>query len=135
MREEKRGCRERSSGGRLPSGQGLKSDYSARATRGYKKLQVSPRFRAEGSRSRKFRVHEVFAELLQVVAQASRGRVFSYSSYFMLKGHSMAIQFRPNRRAGSKAVWTVLLTVKRPVSWSVLVPKTAVSGLVMGPGD
>ena len=76
----------------------------------------------------------MFAELPRVVARASRGRVFSYSSYFMLKGHSMAIGFSPNRKAGSKAVWTVLLTVKRPVSWSVLVPGIAVSGLVMGPG-
>ena len=87
----------------------------------------------EGSGSRKLRVQEVFAEFPRVVAHASRGRVFSYSSYFLLKGHSMAIGFSPNRRAGSKAVWTVLLTVKRPVSWSVLVPETAVSGLVMGP--
>ena len=36
----------------------------------------------------------------------------------------MAIGFNPNRRAGSKAVWTVLLTIERPVSWSVLVPGT-----------
>ena len=46
----------------------------------------------------------------------------------------MAIGFIPNRRAGSKTVWNVLLTVKRPISWSVLVPRTAVSRLVMGPG-
>ena len=57
----------------------------------------------------------------------SRSRVFSYYSYFMLKGHSMAIGFSPNHRAGSKAVWTVLLTVKRPVSLFVLVPKTSIS--------
>ena len=69
----------------------------------------------------------MFAELPRVVAHALRGKVFSYSSYFMLKGHSMAIGFKPNRRAGSKAVWTMLLTVKRPVSWSVLVPGTAIS--------
>ena len=30
-------------GGRLPTGQGLKSEYSARATHGYQKLQVSHR--------------------------------------------------------------------------------------------
>ena len=64
---------------------------------------------------------------------ASRGSVFFYSSYFILKGHSMAIGFSPNHRAGSKAVWTVLLTVKRPISCFVLVPGTIVSGLVMGP--
>ena len=29
------------------------------------------------------------------------GRGFSYSGYFMLKGHSMAIGFGPNRRPGS----------------------------------
>ena len=46
----------------------------------------------------------------------------------------MAIGFSPNRRASSKAVWTMLLIVKRPISWSVLVPRTTVSGLVMGPG-
>ena len=65
---------------------------------------------------------------------APRGRVFSYFSYLMLKGHSMAIGFNPNGRASSKAVWTVLLTVKRPISWSSLVPRTAVLGFVMGPG-
>ena len=35
----------------------------------------------------------------------------------------MAIGLIPNRRVGSKAVWTVLLTIKRPVSWSILVPR------------
>ena len=122
------------SGGRLLTGQGLKSEYSVRATCGYQKLQVSQRFCAEGSGSRKIRVQEVFAELPRVFTHASRGRVFSYSSYFMLKGHSMAIGFNPNRRAGSKAVWIVLLTVKSPVSWFVLVLGTSVLGLVMGPG-
>ena len=39
----------------------------------------------------------------------------------MLKGHSMAIGFSLNSRAGSKAVWAMLLTIERPVSWSVLV--------------
>ena len=76
----------------------------------------------------------MFVELPWVVAHASRGRVFSYSSYFMLKGHSMAIGFSPNRRAGSKAVKTVLLIIKRQVSLSVLVPGTTISGLVMGLG-
>ena len=76
----------------------------------------------------------MFAELSRVVAHASRSRVFSYSSYFMLKGHSMAIGFNHNRRVGSKTVWTVLLTIERPVSWPVLVPRIVVSGLVMGPG-
>ena len=65
---------------------------------------------------------------------APKGRVFSYSSYFMLKGHSMAIGFSPNRRADSTKVWTMLLTVKRLVSWSILVPRTIVSRLVMGLG-
>ena len=83
VREEKRGCRERSSnfslrstkiGGRLSTGQGLKSEYSTRAMRGYQKLQVSPRFRAKGSGSRKLWVQEVFAELPRVIAHASRGR-------------------------------------------------------------
>ena len=46
----------------------------------------------------------------------------------------MAIGFSPNLRAGLKAVWTVLLTVKRSVSWFVLVLGTIVSGLVMGLG-
>ena len=76
----------------------------------------------------------MFAELRRVVDHVLRGRVFFYSSYFMLKGHSMAIGFSPNRRAGLKAVWIMLLTVKRPVSWFVLVPMIAVLGLVMGPG-
>ena len=75
-----------------------------RATRGYQKLQVSPRFCVEVWGSRKLQVQEVFAELPLVVAHTSRGMVFSYSSYFMLKGHSMAIGFNLNRRAGSKAV-------------------------------
>ena len=70
----------------------------------------------EGLGSRKLRVQEVFAELPRVVAHASRGRVFSYSSYFILKGHSMAIGFSPNHRVGLKAVWTVLLTIGRLVS-------------------
>ena len=61
---------------RLPTGQGLKSEYPARATRGYRKLQVSSRFHAKGSASRKLRVREVFAELLLVVAHASRGKRF-----------------------------------------------------------
>ena len=105
-----------------------------RAMCGYQKLQVSPRFRTEGSGSLKLRVQEVFAELSQVVARALRGRVFSYSSYFMLKGHSMAIMFSPNRRASSKEVWTVLLRVKRSISRSVLVLGISVARLVMGPG-
>ena len=43
----------RRSGGHLPMGQGLKSGYSARAMRGYQKIKVLPRFRNEGSGSRK----------------------------------------------------------------------------------
>ena len=112
------------SSGRLPTSQGLKSKYSARATNGCQKLQVLPRFCTEGLGSRKLWVQEVFTELPRVVAHASRGKVFSYSSYFMLKGHSMAIGFSPNYRVGLKAVWIVLLTIERPVSWSVLVPGT-----------
>ena len=46
----------------------------------------------------------------------------------------MAIGFIPNRKASSKVVWTMLLIIKRPISWSVLVLSTAVSGLVMGLG-
>ena len=75
----------------------------------------------------------MFAKLPWVVAHASRSRVFSYSSYFMLKGHLTTIEFSSNRRASSKAVWTMLLTVKRPISWSILVLGTAFSRLVMGP--
>ena len=69
-------------GGRLPIDQVLKSEYSARATRGYQKLQVFPRFHAEGSRSQKLRVQEVLAELPRVVAHASRGRDFHTLVYF-----------------------------------------------------
>ena len=58
----------------------------------------------EGLRSQKLWVQEVFAKLPRVVAYTSRCRVFSYSSYFMLKGHAMAIEFSPNRRASSKVV-------------------------------
>ena len=76
----------------------------------------------------------MFAELPPVVSHTSRCRVFSYSSYSMLKGHSMAIGFNPNCGASSKVVWTVTLTIERLISWSVLVPRTSVSGLVMGPG-
>ena len=46
----------------------------------------------------------------------------------------MAIGFSPNRRVGSKVVWTVLLTIERPISWYVLGPEIVVSGLVMGLG-
>ena len=73
-------------------------------------------------------------ELPRVVSHALRGRVFYYSSYFMLTGRSMAIGFSPNRRVGSKAVWIVLLTIERQVSLSILVPETFVSGLVMSLG-
>ena len=68
--------------GRLPTGQILKSEYSARATRGYQKLQVSLRFHVDGLGSRKLWVQEVFAELPRVVAHASRGRDSSYFDYF-----------------------------------------------------
>ena len=64
--------------------QDLKSEYSARATRGYQKLQVSPRFRAESSKSRKFQVQEVFEDIPRVVAHASRGREPSYSGLFSI---------------------------------------------------
>ena len=72
----------RRSGGRLITGQGLKSEYSARATRGCQKLQVSLRCRAEGSGSRKLWVKEVFVELPRVIAHASRVRDSSYFCYF-----------------------------------------------------
>ena len=72
----------RRSGDRLLTGQGLKSEYLTRATRGYQKLQVSPRFCAEGLGSRKLQVQKVFVELLQVVAHASRGRDSFYFGYF-----------------------------------------------------
>ena len=35
------------------------------------------------------------------IVHSPRGRGFSYSSYFMLKGSSMAIGFGPNHRPGS----------------------------------
>ena len=54
-------------------------------------------FARKVSGSRKLRGQEVFAELPRVVAHASRGSVFSNSSYFMLKDHSMVIGFSPNR--------------------------------------
>ena len=69
-------------GGCLPTGQGLKSESLARATCGYQKLQVSPRFRMEGSGSRKLWVQEVFAELPRVIAHNSRGRDSSHLGYF-----------------------------------------------------
>ena len=72
----------RRSGGRLPMGQGLNSEYSARANRGYHKLQDSPRFHAKDSGSRKLRVQEVSAELTRVVAHASRGMDSSHFGYF-----------------------------------------------------
>ena len=34
------------------------------------------------------------------IVHVPRGRGFSYSIYLMLKGHSMAIVFGPNRRTG-----------------------------------
>ena len=71
---------------RLPTDQGLKSEYSVRATHGYQKLQVSPRFHAEGSGSRKFWVQEVFAELPRVVAHASRCWDSSYFDLFSILG-------------------------------------------------
>ena len=97
---------------------------------GYQKQRISPKIQAKSSRDSGFRVSGTSKSFVF----APIGRVFSYSSYFMLKNHSMAIGFIPNRRASSKAVWTLLLTIKRSVSWSVLVPRTAVSGLVMGLG-
>ena len=57
---------------------------------GYTWIPETPSFtkvRVEGSGSRKLRFQEVFTELPRVVAHASRARVFSYYSYFMLKGH------------------------------------------------
>ena len=63
----------RRSGGCLPKGQGLKSEYSVRAMRGYQKLQVLPRFRAEG-----------FAKLPRVITHTSRGRETSYFDLFSI---------------------------------------------------
>ena len=65
-------------------GQGLKSEYSVRATCGYQKLQVSSRFHAEGSGSRKLWIQKVFAELPRVVAHTSRGRDSSYFGLFSI---------------------------------------------------
>ena len=59
-------------------GQGLKSNYLARVTRGCQKLQVSPRFHMGGSGSQKLLVQKVFAELPRVVEHKSRGRDSSY---------------------------------------------------------
>ena len=57
-----------------------------RATCGYQKLQVSPRFSIEGSGSRKLRVQEVFVELPRVVAHASRDRDSSFFGLFSILG-------------------------------------------------
>ena len=64
----------RRSGSRFPMDQELKLEYEVRATRGYKKLQVSPRFRSGGSRSRKLRVQEVSVGLPWGVVHAPRDR-------------------------------------------------------------
>ena len=55
-----------------------------RAMRGYQKLRVSPRFRVEGSGSRKLRIREVFAGLPRDVAHAPRGRDSSYFGLFSI---------------------------------------------------
>ena len=57
-----------------------------RAMCGYQKLQVSPRFLLEGSRSRKLQVQEVFEELPRVVSHTSRGRDSSYFGLFSILG-------------------------------------------------
>ena len=57
-----------------------------RATHGYQKLQVSPRFRMEGSGSRKLRVQEVSAKLPQVITHASRGKDSSCFGLFSILG-------------------------------------------------
>ena len=94
---------------------------------GYQKQRISPNIQVKSLGDHGFRVSGTFESFVFT----HRGRVFSYSSYFMLKGRSMVVGFSLNRRADSKAVWIVLLTTKRPVSWSILVPETTISGLVM----
>ena len=54
------------------------------AMRGYHKLQVSPRFHAEGLGSQKLKVQEVFAGLPRVVIHALRSREPSYSCLFSI---------------------------------------------------
>ena len=71
-------------GSRFSLGQEQKFIASTRATHGYQKLQVSPRFRPKGSGSRKLRVREVFVELSWDVAHTSRGREPSYSGLFSI---------------------------------------------------
>ena len=55
-----------------------------RATCGYQKLQVFPRFCVEGSGSRKLGVQEMFTKHPRVVAHASRGRDSSYFDLFSI---------------------------------------------------
>ena len=92
VREEKRGCRERSSNFSLRSTKiGWSSSDRPRfkvgvLSEGYKKFQVSPRSHVEGLGSRNLRVQEMFAELPQVGSQASRGRDSSYFGYFPFYG-------------------------------------------------
>ena len=53
-----------------------------RAMPGYQKLQVSSRFRAEGSGSRKLRVQEVFTELPWIVAKLQEVGILPTLVYF-----------------------------------------------------
>ena len=85
-------------------GQGLKSEYSGRATRGYQKLHVLPRFCAEGAGSQKLRVQDVFAELPRVIAHVSRGRDPSYFGLFSILG---AVWLSFNGLRGCLAVFTL----------------------------
>ena len=74
----------RSSVDRFPMGQGLKLEYSTRATCVYQKLQVSPRFTQKVREVKKLRVQEVFAGLSRGIAHASRGKEPSYSGSFSI---------------------------------------------------
>ena len=94
---------------------------------GTKRKRILPKIQAKSSGYQGFQVFGTS----KIFVFAPKGRVFSYYSYFVLKGHLMDIGFSPNCRAGSKEVSTVLLTVKRSISWPVLVFGTAVSRLVM----
>ena len=87
VREEKKGCRERS------------SNFSLRSTEIGRSFSDGPRFKVgvlgkgyawiletssftEVSGSQKLRVQEVFVELPQVIAHTLRGRDSSYFGYF-----------------------------------------------------
>ena len=69
-----------------------------------KKLQVSPRVLAEGSRSQKLRVEKVFEEVPQVITHASRGRDSFYFDLFSILG---AVWLSFNALRGCLAIFSL----------------------------